>query len=227
MLMFGTICGILSTKRILQFFFVSFFLFACVNKQDKQIEMIYALKGITSNDILKRDTLIYNYIGIKHYKVEYNSDDTIFYVKEDSCIYLCDKDFKQCNITHNLIDTLRVINLTATNIFLPYFANDTRYIGNKEYIVNNRAYNLYKFKEDELLHSNSIKYSYYLKDIGFVCYIDYYERKYKYLEQIKSNYLPNTNIEDIKLLISFLVNDSTFFEPLKTIIPPPVPQWAK
>lgn len=57
-------------------------------------------------------------------------------------------------------------------------SNDIRLIDFKEFNIENRRCKVYRFKEDENYSSNSIRFSYYAENLGFIIMLDYYEDKY-------------------------------------------------
>jgi hypothetical protein len=88
--------------------------------------------------------------------------------------------------------------------------------------VDDKTYKVFKFKENELEHSHSIKYSYFEKDLGFVAFINYFEESYSIMEGITMK-LDREKKVNVPSLIDSLVADTAFFEYPTYLDAPPIP----
>ncbi|MBN2520153.1 MAG: hypothetical protein JXB17_06595 [Bacteroidales bacterium] len=215
------ISGILNIKFYILFITFSFFtLLSCNCKNDYSIK--YKIIHVNNEDV-KYFELSYNLIKQYLFKINYitNVVDTSFLIKiNNEGIYTCGSEFTNCELSHSFIDSNLILKSNFRNYFLPFFSTDTRFIGEKTYTIDRDKFKVYRFKEDVLQSSNSIKYSYYLINFGFIYYYDFYEEYYFEVNEFKGN--SNYKISDIKKLINLLVNDSTFFV-LPEVISPPTP----
>lgn len=169
-----------------------FFLFACKSKQNREIySYVYcegisiekcnfnsiAYKSVVSSDkVLISDSFAFN--------IEFNYkiiDDDIFVIKDDSSFIL-----------YNFKDTTSFFRKKE---IIPPFYKEVKLVGIKDYYVDGDAKTIYHFVEngfDGSLHS------YFLKGEGFICFYEYNENRYIYLNspralEISSQFLNDTN----------------------------------
>lgn len=225
--MYGIICGTSSIKRMSAIFLIGFCLLCAKckrsNLRDKSF-LVYKNCEFNKENNCSYDTLFFKKLNQNQYRLEFDKD-SVFYLKHsDLAIYICDSIYKDCTKTHLLKDTVAMKIQSGNRKHYSYYSlSDSRLVGIKKVHIDDGFFKIYKFKENELQSSHDIKYSYFIDNIGFIAYIDYFDKKYSVLKKVKHNENSVLDENELQILIHSLVSDSVFFEYPKYFPPPPVP----
>lgn len=105
--------------------------------------------------------------------------------------------------THSFLDTL----ITEYCISKPPFLNENvSYRGNKIFSINDKNFKIYHFIENTGNHTSYD--SYYLQDVGFICYYSFDKDEYILCDSLKGYQIKS---EEMKQISNALVTDTTFF----------------
>lgn len=227
--MFGITCGTLITKLnpLLCLLVVSCSI-SCKNvqREDEQY-IVYKAYSFEKKEVLNVDTVYVHVLDSENLKLKPKGKQSFYIRSLQSGIYRCDSAFTNCTMTHSFQDTSRLDDIgTNRESALPFFRDDTRLVGFKEYRIEDATYKVFKFKEDELRHSHSVKYSYFVKDLGFVAFINYFEETYSVMEDTTTD-LNSQRRVNLSSLIDSIVGDTAFFEYPTYLDAPPVFQAYK
>jgi hypothetical protein len=219
-------CGIFNIKTKLGIVIVVILMLSSCDEEAKKSKLSYLLYETynfdSQNGIVRTDTLFLDTLNDGKIKMRINGSIGLFKFS-DSAIYFCDENLDKCVKTHSLNNYDRLlIHIEEKNIF-PLFRTDSRLVGHMSVAVGERVETIYKFKEDELLNSHSVKYSYFVPDIGFILLIDYFNNDYSVIRIPKTNSEIGNQYSSLEIFIESTLNDSAFFEYPKYFEPPPMP----
>ncbi|WP_291287867.1 hypothetical protein [Flavobacterium sp.] len=105
-------------------------------------------------------------------------------------------------LTHSLNDSL-TLSVNYDLSFIPFINKETTLINKKTYMFNQKHYKIYHYSEVQSNHRSFD--SYYLENVGFICYYNFDSDNYILCD--------STNIESLKIkeVTNQLINDTTFF----------------
>lgn len=139
-------------------------------------------------------------------------DSNVALVEKDSGIFLVNSDNRD-KLLYSFED-LNTAVMSKTGVGFPFPKADTKLVGVESF--NNVK--VYKFQQDQLAGSHRIVFSYYVKSIGFILFIDYFGDTYWRLDNGKAQM-------DVKVdsVVSEVIKDSLFFQYPVLLVPPTVP----
>lgn len=110
--------------------------------------------------------------------------------------------FNKKTLTHSLNDSL-TLSVNYNVSFVPFINKKTTLINKKTYVFNQKYYKIYHYSEVQSNHRSFD--SYYLENVGFICYYNFDSDNYILCD--------STNIKSLKIkeVTSQLINDTTFF----------------
>jgi hypothetical protein len=149
----------------------------------------------------------YRQMGSNNFQLEVYNDSglvehfPIQVLKEKGIYQDCDKHL------HLLYSFDTTVSTSPCKSILPHFKTKSiKYVAKKNYIVNKSKYVIWCFAETG--EYDRIFFSYYVENIGFVCFCDISEGDYFVCNKVDGD---KYKFIDIKSLSNVIVNDKTFF----------------
>jgi hypothetical protein len=105
-------------------------------------------------------------------------------------------------LSHSLNDSLS-LKIDYGVSFIPFINKETTLINKRTYVIRNKHYKIYHYSEVENIHKGFD--SYYLENVGFICYYDFDTDRYILCD--------STNIKTLKIkeITNELIKDKEFF----------------
>lgn len=184
------------------------------NNDVKMITEYYRFDGTA---LKYSDTIMLKKNGI-NYEIHISNDkrkDTNFVINTtDAQLFLLNKSTKV--MTHEVKENKMVKSKVQSTFFTPYLTNNSVFQAKKIFKIENNEYAVYRYLEN-ILDDNG--YSYYLKNVGFIAYINTKSEYYWVIKEISNSaYLSDSHREK---LIKSLKDDTVFFKNKRYV--PPIP----
>ncbi len=205
------VCGILLISGLFIYYLIS------RNNDVKMITEYYRFDGTT---LKYSDTIMIKKKGV-NYEIHISNDkrkDTNFVINTtDAQLFLLNKS---TNImTHEVKENKMVKSKVQSTFFTPYLTNNSVFEAKKMFKIENNEYTVYRYLENFLDEKDCNGYSYYLKDVGFIAYINTKSEYYWVIKEISNSaYLSDSHREK---LIKSLKDDTVFFKNKRYV--PPIP----
>lgn len=106
-------------------------------------------------------------------------------------------------LTHAFNDSTTLYTNYNNKFYIPFINKETTLINKKTYKIGKESYKVFHFSEEQNSHKGFD--SYYLENVGFICYYNFDTDKYILCD--------STSIKSLKIkeITRNLINDKTFF----------------